>query len=565
VAEGTTAVDVPDAPRRGIVRPERPIFVVALLVVGYLTIVPLAYLCWRTFVVDGSLSLDYFREAYSAYGLGEMALNSLLYAAGSTVLAVGVGTWLAYLLVRTDVPWKPFLFAAALAPLAIPGVLYAIAWIFLASPKIGVLNEGPVNLDVFSPGGMIVVEGFHSAPLVFLLMVAAFRALDPALEESAVASGARPLTAFRRVTLPLVQPALWAAVLIVAVRALESFEAPALIGIPAGFWVFTSRIWRALGQYPAQLGEAGAYSLSLLALTALGVFLLSRLGRRQSAFSTVTGRGFRPRPIPLRGWRWPALGLVGVYFTVAVALPLLVLVYASTQPYYSVPSRDSLDRMTLSNYRYVFSEDDVTNALQNSVLLGVGSATLVVLAGAICSWLVLRTRLPGRSLLDQLAFLPIAVPGLVLGVALLFVYLRLPIGVYGTLWILLISYCTRYLPFGMRYASVSMTQIGKELEESAAVSGARSWQTFRRVLLPLVVPGLVAGWVYIFVVSIRELASSILLYSPGNEVLSVVIWEQYENGRFPELAALGVMMVAGLVVLVAIAHRLAGKAGLTGP
>ena len=195
---------------------------------------------------------------------------------------------------RTDVPWKPFLFAAALAPLAIPGVLYTIAWIFLASPRIGILNVGPIHLDVFSPAGMIVVEGFHSAPLVFLLMVAAFRALDPSLEESAVTSGARPLTAFRRVTLPLVLPALWAAVLIVAVRALESFEAPALIGIPAGFWVFTSRIWRALGQYPAQLGEAGAYSLSLLVLTAVGVVLLQRLGRRQSAFAPSPDKGFAP-------------------------------------------------------------------------------------------------------------------------------------------------------------------------------------------------------------------------------------------------------------------------------
>jgi len=561
VAEGTTAVAAPAARRRGFARPERPIFLVALAVLGYLTLIPVAYLVWRTFVVDGRPTLRFFRDAYAAYGIGEMALNSLVFAVGATALAVGLGTWLAYLLVRTDVPGKPFLFAAALAPLAIPGILYAIAWIFLASPHIGLINAGPLDFDLFSPGGMIVVEGFHSAPLVFLLMVAAFRSFDPALEESAVASGARPFTVFRRVTLPLVKPGLWASALIVGVHSLGSFEVPAVIGIPAGFWVFTSRIWRVLGAYPRQLGEAGAYSLTLLALTALGLVFLHRLGRRQAAFRTVTGRGHRSPPIALRGWRFPALGLVSLYFLVAVALPLFVLVYASTQPFYSVPSRASFDRLTLANYSYALHQEDVVRATWNSLVLGVGAATAVVLAGAVCAWLVLRTRLPGRSLLDQLAFLPIAIPGLVLGVALLFIYLRLPIGVYGTLWILFISYFTRYLPFGMRYASVSMVQIGKELEESAAVSGARSWQAFRRVLLPLVLPGLLAGWVYVFVVSIRELSSSILLYSPGNEVLSVVIWEQYENGRFPELAALGVLMVAALVVLVVLAHRLARRAG----
>jgi iron(III) transport system permease protein len=201
-------------------------------------------------------------------------------------------------------------------------------------------------------------------------------------------------------------------------------------------------------------------------------------------------------------------------------------------------------------------------ALKNSFMLGIGSATVVMLVMAVVAWVVVRTRLKGRWLIDNLAFLPLTIPGLVLGVALLFVYLRLPLPIYGTLWILFIAYFTRYMPYGMRYATTSMYQISGELEESAKVSGASWWQSFRRIMLPLLVPGLVAGWIYIVTVSVRELSSSILLYSPGNEVLSILIFEQWVNGQTNELAALGVIMVISLVVLVFLASRLGARIGV---
>jgi iron(III) transport system permease protein len=409
---------------------------------------------------------------------------------------------------------------------------------------------------------MILVEGLHLSPLVFLLMVAAFRSMDPSLEESALMSGARLSTVFRRITVPLAKPALYASILIMAVRALEAFEVPALLGIPRGIWVFTSRIWRVLSEYPANFGEAGAYSISLLLLTSVGVWLNSRLGKRGKSYQTVTGKGFRPHPMELGKMRWPAIALILAYFLVAVLLPVLILIYTSTQNFYSVPSLDTLSNMTWDNYRYTLTNASSLRALRNSFTLGIGSATLVMFIMAIASWLVVRTKLPGRWVVDNLSFLPLTVPGLVMGVALLFVYLRFPLPVYGTIWILFIAYFTRYMPYGMRYASTSMYQISGELEESAQTSGASWWQTFRRVNLPLLMPGLVAGWIYILMVSVRELSSSILLYSPGNEVLSILIFEQYENGQFTELASLGIVMVVVLMVLVYTAHKLGAKVGV---
>jgi iron(III) transport system permease protein len=397
---------------------------------------------------------------------------------------------------------------------------------------------------------------------VFLLMGAAFRSMDPALEESALMSGASMRTVVRRITLPLVRPALMAAILVIAVRVLEAFEVAAILGPQCRCWVFISRIFFALRTFPPKYGQAGALAMSLLLVMTVGVLLHSRLSRRGRAFQTVTGKGFRPQPLPLGRWRWPATVLVLTYFVIAVVMPVLILLYSSTQPYYSTPSVESFSRMSLGNYAATFTQPQALTAFRNSLVLGIGTATFVMLFMAIASWLVVRTRLRGRWLVDSLAFVPLVIPGLVMGVSLLFVYLRFPVPIYGTLWILFIAYATRYMPYGMRYASTSMYQISRELEESAQTSGATWWQTFRRVNLPLLMPGLIAGWIYIVLVSFRELSSSILLYSPGDEVLSILIWERWQNGQLTQLAALGMVMVLTLVVLVTIAGRLGARIGI---
>lgn len=537
--------------------------------IAYLALVPLGFLLWQTFVRDGHLTFAAFRTAYAAVGLGTMLLNSFAFSFGSTVLALVVGTALAYLLVRTDVPGKPLMYAASVVPLIIPGILHSISWTFLLDPHNGILNIWVIQklglppFNVYSIPGMVFIEGLHLSPLVFLLMVASFRSMDPSLEESAIMSGASMWRVFFRVTLPLAKPALYAAILIMVVRGLESFEVPAVIGLRNHIWVFTSRIYDALHALAPDYGTAGALSISLLVITSVGVWWQSRLARRSKSFQTVTGKGFRPRPMPLGAWRWPAVAFILVYFFLAIVLPLLTLGYASTQLFYSPPTHATLTHMTGANYPAVFHDPLFQHAVKNSLILGVGSATAVMLMCAIAAWVVVRTKLPGRWLIDNLAFTPLVIPGLVLGVAMLDVYLRLKwLPVYGTLWILFIAYLTRYMPYGMRYAATSMFQIGRELEESAQMSGAGWFQLFRRIVLPLLVPGFVAGWIYIFVVSFRELGSSVLLYSPGREVLSIAIWQEWNDGLLPQLSALGVMLVGFLVVMVAIAYKLGARIGV---
>ena len=539
------------------------------VVIAYLALVPIGFLVWQTFVRDGHLSVAAFRDAYGAVGLGTMVVNSFAFSFGSSALAIVIGTLLAHLIVRSDVPGKPLMYAASVVPLIIPGILHTIAWTFLLDPRNGILNLNVIEklglpaFNVYSIPGMILVEGLHLSPLVFLLMVASFRSMDPSLEESAVMSGAPMRKVFLRVTLPLARPALYAAILIMVVRGLESFEVPAVIGLRNHVWVFTSRIYDALHALNPDYAGAGALAMSLLVLTSLGVWWHSRLARRARAFQTVTGKGFRPRTMPLGRWKWPATALILLYFVVAIVLPLLTLGYASTQGFYSPPTHYTLTHLTGANYPAVFHDDLFKHAVKNSLILGVASATAVMLMAAVAAWLVVRTQLPGRWIVDNLAFMPLVVPGLVLGVALLTVYLRIKfLPIYGTLWILFIAYLTRYMPYGMRYASTSMFQIGRELEESAQMSGAGWFQSFRRIVLPLLVPGFVAGWIYIFVVSFRELGSSVLLYSPGREVLSIAIWQEWNDGLLPQLSALGVMLVGFLVVLVAIAYRLGARIGV---
>jgi iron(III) transport system permease protein len=540
-----------------------------VLATAFLALVPLFYLIRDTFTGPGGFTLGAFARAYGGQSQSARMLgNSLVFAVGAALLALAVGAALAYVQVRTDTPFKGLFFAASLVPLIIPAILYAAAWIFLADPNIGLLNAalkpifGHGVLNVFSIWGMMWVQGLHLAPIAFLLMVAAFRAMDPSLEESALMSGASWPTVLRRITLPLLRPALVSAVLLMFVQSLESFEVPGLLGLQNGTYVFTSRIYFTLRSFPIDYGMAGAYAIGLLAIAAAGVLLSGRLSGDAKGFQTISGKAFRPRPVQL-GRARPYVGAaVLAYFAVTVVLPVGVLVYTSLLGFYTAPSRAALRSMSLANYRKALHLPIAATALKNSILLGVGAATAVMFLAAVVSWMVVRTRAPGRRALDVIAFSPIAIPGLVLGLALAFVYLRSPLPIYGTLWILLLSYSTRYLPYGMRYASAAMTQLSAELEESAQVCGASWWQTFRRVLLPLTSGGIVAGWIYILVVSFRELSSSILLYSPGREVLSVLIWEQFENGDFTLLAAIGVLMVAILVVLVLVAYRIGAAVGL---
>jgi iron(III) transport system permease protein len=540
-----------------------------IVVLGYLVLSPLVYLVWRGLTTGDGFGLANITAAFSVPGTPEMLLNSVLFAGGSAFVSTVTGTALAFFCVRSNAPLKPLLYAASIVPLIVPGILYTISWVYLIGGNVGVIRKafdsiglGFLVPDAFSLPGMILIDGLHLAPLVFLLMYAAFRSTDPSLEESAMMSGATVPQTVRRVTLPLVRPALLGAVLIMVVRGLESFETPAVLGMPSGTWVFTSRIYDALHTYPIKYDQASIYSLTLLLITAAGLLLVQHMNRRSERFQTVTGKGFRPRTLDLGRWRWPvSIGFV-VYFVVAVAAPLLILLWMSLLPFYQTPGIEPLSSLTFSNYAELFDTRGVTESVKNSVILALTSATAVMLFTAVISWMVLKSKFRGRKLLDLLASFPLAMPGLVLGVALIFIYLRSPLPIYGTLLILFIAYVTRYLPYGMRYSGASLAQVGAELEESASMSGATWRDTFRRIVIPLMAPGLVAGWIYVVVVSVRELSSSILLYSQNTRVMSVTIWEFWQNGQTGVLAALGICMVIVLMALVAVAYKFGGKIGV---
>jgi iron(III) transport system permease protein len=547
-----------------------------VVVVAYLAVMPLGFLIWQSFFTPETASkaaeftLENYTSAYTSVETLRLLGNSLQFASGTAIFAFVVGTALAWMNERTNTPFKSLFFALSIIPLIIPGILFTVAWILLGSPKIGILNlllqnwfgTEYVFFNVYSMWGMIWVEGLHYSPMAFLIMTAALRSMDPSLEESAMMSGASVFQIAWRITVKLTWPAIFATFLILFVRAIESFEVPALLGLPVGIQVFTSSIYQAIHQYPSKIGLASSYAVTLLLITTVGVYFQSRLSSQGSKYSTVTGKGFRPRTMDLGKWRYLTATIFILYFALIVILPFAVLVWSSLQKYYSVPSMAALKTLTFDAYRFMFSYPNLATSVWNSLLLALGSATIIMLITSVICWIVVKTKMPGRWLLDNIASLPMVFPGLVLGLSIMVFYLNFDIGIYGTMWIMFIAYITRFLPYGLRYNTTSMLQIHKELEESAAMSGA-SWGTaFFRIVLPLLKPGLVAGWIYIVIVSIRELSTSILLYSPGTEVIAILIWELWENGQYVELSALGVMFIIALFMLVMVAQAIGKKFGV---
>jgi iron(III) transport system permease protein len=548
----------------------------SVVLAAWLALVPVAFLLWQSFLTPetasapAELTFENYVTAYLSTETFRLFGNSVAFGIGSAAVAFVSGTFFAWVNERTDTPFKSLFFALSLVPLVIPAILFTVSWIFLASPKIGIINSAlggvfgtdAVFVDIYSLGGMVFVDGMHQSPLAFLLMTAAFRGMDPALEESALMSGATVAEVVWRVTLRLAWPAALAAFLILFVRAVESFEVPALLGLPVGIEVYTSSIYQAIQRYPSEVGLASAYGITLLLIASLCIYVQSRVAADASRFSTVTGKGFRPRRMCIGGWRYVTAAVFVAYLMVVVVLPFLVLVWCSLQKFYSAPSLAALDHLTFDAYRAVISYPEIASVVRNTAFLALGTAVIVMLMTSVLAWIVVRTRWPGRGFLDTLVSLPLVFPGIVLGLAVMITYLHIDIGIYGTLWIMLVAYVTRFMPYGMRYATTSMLALHKELEDSAAMSGASWGMTFRRIILPLLKPGLIAGFIYIVIVSVRELSGSILLYSPGSEVVSIMIWEYWQNGQYVELSALGVMLIVVLLCFVLAAQFVGRRYGV---
>ena len=566
----TTGLDAQAAPtwrdRFFSFSPAKIIAVVGVVFVAWLVIVPLAALFYTAFAEDtiygpGDFTFDNFINAYTQWHLLRLFWNSLVFAGGAGILTLVMGGFVAWAVERTDMPGREVFHSLTLLSFALPGLLTTMAWMLTLSPNVGWVNSllkmafgtdvAPFN--IYSMGGMIWVLSAHYFPLAYLLLGPAFRSLDVRMEEAAYMSGARTMQITRRVTMPMMRPAILSTLLLLFIRGIESFEVPRLIGNPARIEVFTTDIQAAIRGSQPELGTASALSITLLIMCIVSVWLYRRSTRNAEAFATITGKGYKPTRMKLGVWRWPLCAVMGLLFAFALGLPVATLIWQSLFIKPTLPFMAGAGEMTWDNYAFVLGYPIFADAVKTSVSLGAMSATIIVGLAFLLAWVAQRAIPRFGWMVDLLAFLPIAFPSIIVGASILFAYLLLPIPVYNTIWILLIAYLTLYMPYGMRFASGGLVQIHKELEEAAHTSGASYGQVFRRILLPLLIPVALSAWIYIFVLAVRELGASIMLTGPGTHVLgtiSLTMWE--EGGSYGAVCALGVIQILPLIAIVAL-------------
>jgi iron(III) transport system permease protein len=538
------------------IHPDTLLLIAVSTLVVYLVLTPLAMLLWNSLKttppgVPGALTLANFVKAYSDPTLYPLLANSLLFASGSTLLAFCFAFLMAWLVERTNTPLRDLAYVMAIVATIIPGMIASIAWIMLLHPRIGLINLALIRtlglsqapIDIHSMSGMIFVGALRHVPVMFLLLAGALRSMDPSLEESSATCGSGNSSTMRRITFPLMIPASAAAMIYSFINAIESFEIPALIGMPVRLYVFSTKIYLAMHQSPPDYGVSAALGTTVLAITAVGTMCYLRILKKGERYVTVTGKGYRPRPIDLGKWKYLGSAFLFGFLLLDLVLPMLALIWASLLPFYQVPSLHALQTISLSSYFAAWQYPGVFDGVKNSLLLAILGGCITMLIAAVVSWIVIRSRIPGRKILDFLAFAPLATPSIVLGMALVFLYLSIPLPIYGTLWILLIAFVTKYMPWATRNTNAALLQIHKELEEASEVSGASWLQTFRRVLAPLLIPAFVSGFLYIFSHIIRDVSLAILLYSPKNNLFAIVIWELWQAGTIAQVAAISVFMV----------------------
>jgi iron(III) transport system permease protein len=392
-------------------------------------------------------------------------------------------------------------------------------------------------------GGMILVQGIGLVPFVFLLLSAALRSMNPALEEASTTSGAGPLKTFLRVTLPVLRPGLLAPLILGTLVTLEQFETPLVIGFPARINVFSTRIFFELNpdsDLPAY-GRAAATALPFLVMGVLLLLLYNHLIRKAESFVTVTGKGFRRMPFNLGRWRIPALAFVALYALFGAVLPVFVLVWASMFGY-AFPSINVLSSASAAGYLGLFANAKFWLAIRNTFIVAAGSAIIVTAIAIVLAWIVLRSRMIGRSIVDFVSFLSLGIPTVIAGLAWMLLYLSIPAGLYGTVAALVLAYCYR-TAVATRLTRAGLMQIHIELEEASSVAGGAWFTTLRRVILPLIRPSLVASFVLLFIVGFREFTLPTILQSPDNIVLSVMMWKAFQSAKAMEAAAIGTVIV----------------------
>ncbi|MET3970322.1 MULTISPECIES: ABC transporter permease [Bradyrhizobium] len=533
----------------------------ALLVVvlAFLSVYPLSMLLYGSLHstppgMAGTFNLDGYRDVITLQSAVTL-LNTVGISLAKTIPSVILAVLLAWILARTDTPFRGALEVLITLPFFIPPILTAMAWGMLGNPQVGLLNQlyqwvtgsetAPIN--VYSYGGVVWHMMQYSVPFLFLLIVDAFRAMDPSLEEAATMCGASRLRTFRSVTLQLMLPALTGAAILSFIRGIENFESPLFFGSPAGIRVITTDIYDSINQRsPPQYQYATAISFVIMALLFLIVLLQRRMLRGRS-FQTITGKGYSPSVMKLGAWRWATFAFCVLFFVVTVVLPVGQLIIGSFFKFFGFYQWDML---TLEHYQAVFGSSEFWRGFSNTMFLGLVGATLTMLLGATVAYVSVRTKWRGRLLIDSMAWLPWMMPGIVLGVGFLWGFALLPhaIPIYGTIWALLLAYISLGTPLSVRAMSSAYAQLSFDLEECSRVHGASWLQTMRRIVLALAWPSFAVGWVLVFFGIMRELSASVLLYSVGSEVLSVVLLKLWANGNAEQVSVIGLIMMVLVIV-----------------
>jgi iron(III) transport system permease protein len=525
------------------------------------------------FLLQASLSVgDPQARPPQAYGLDNFADlpryshifgNTVTVALVATAMAVVFGFVMGWILTRTNVPGRAALEQLMALPYYVTPLMGALAWSLIGSPSGGFLNQvwralgGEGHLiDVTTPYGIAWVMALFEGSVAFVMIGAVMKSMDPALEEASQVLGAGRLRTMLRITLPLVLPGVLGAAIFVFAEMLGSFSAALVLGLPSRFYVVTTAMYQLVSQYPPQFPRAAAMGVSLFAVMFLMVYIYRRVVSG-GTFVTITGKAFRPRVMNVGSLRWSLLAICWAYLGVAVILPIFTLLYASIQRL--ATAFPKAGNFTLENYRTALSLDAVRGALWNSLLLGVGTATLGVLIMGFLAWMIYRSRLPGVGVIEYVLMFPQAVPRLVFAFGMLWAWLIFPIPVYGTLWLLLIAYLTVFLPLGLRTIAGVILQIDRSLEESAQMCGASWGYRMRTVTMPLLRPGLIAAWLLLFIASVRELGASILLMGPHSKVITPAIVESWFSTSTELTAAMALLqtlaVAVALVLLFTVARR----------
>ena len=526
------------------------------------------------FLFQASLSVgDPQARPPEAYGLDNFAdlgryahifWNTVLVAVVATVMAIVFGFVMGWILSRTNVPGRAAFEQLMALPYYVTPLMGALAWSLIGSPSGGMLNQvwrafgGESHLiDITTPYGIAWVMALFEGSVAFVMIGAVMKSMDPALEEASQVLGAGRIRTMLRITLPLVLPGVLGATIFVFAEMLGSFSAALVLGLPARFYVVTTAMYQLVSQYPPQFPLAAAMGVSLFAVMFLMVWVYRRIVRARS-FVTITGKAFRPRVMDVGPLRWPLLAMCLLYLGVAVVLPVVTLLYASFQRLATFFPR--ADNFTLANYTTALSLDAVRSALWNSLLLGLGTASIGVVLMGFLSWMIYRSRLPGAGAIEYILMFPQAVPRLVFAFGMLWAWLIFPIPIYGTLWLLLIAYLTVFLPLGIRTISGVMLQIDRSLEESAQMCGASWGYRMRTVTMPLLRPGLIAAWLLLFIASVRELGASILLMGPKAKVITPAIVESWFSTSTELTAAMALLQTLAVAVALVLMFSVARRA-----